>query len=355
MVQFNKCTPIPVDCDTSINHVAFDGCDYFCTIRCQCEIMQFNACRSVQHKYCTCREYDCICYDYHEHCFWASSRTCCSKLFKLDCSMNEIDCISLCGTSQYGASTGISYNCCKRTLIVSFACVVAEVDKCSGNTNVLYTTKEYWIIGVLSIYPCMLLTVFRCSQCYIIVLNECGEKIGSFCVDNPSFPANLLFNPCKSDCHQSPIWAVVLKQNCYPYLCNTDIFCDDPGEKPHCCNYEICEECCCDKEPCPDQDPCKDIMKSIALMEAALSHILNAEGEKIQKVLATTDDIDKILCVNKEVNKTIVNATHLEHTLYAKLSALSECRLCNDLCAGDCDGDCHCPCGDEENKEKPFG
>ena len=336
MVQFDSCTPIPVDCCTRINHVAFDGCDYFCTVRCKCEIIRCNPCCAEVHRYCTCREYDCICYDYRDHCFWASSRTFCGKLFKLDCSMNEIDCISLCGIGHGSMITGVSYNCCKNVLIVSFACTVIEVEKCSGEVKVLYTTREYWIMGVLSICPCMLLTVLRCNQCYIIVINPCGEKIACFCVDCPMFPANLIFNPCMADGHKSPIWAFVLKKNCYPYLCSTDILCDDLGFMPYCCNYEICDECCCDKKPCPDQDSCKDIMESIALMETALAHVLNAEGEKIQKVLATTDDIDKIMCVNKEVNKTIVNATHLEHTLYAKLSALSDCGLCDDLCNEDC-------------------
>lgn len=266
--------------------------------------------------------------------------------------MNEIDCIRLHGVERYGAITGVSYNCCKNTLLVSFLCTVVEVGKCSEETKVIYTTREYWIIGVLSICPCMVLTVFRCNRCYIIIINPCGEKIGCFCVDGPSFPANLIFNPCASDCHKSPIWAFVLKKNCYPYLCSTDIRYEDLGFMPYCCNYEICEACCCDQEHHPSQDPCKDIMESIALMETALSHILNAEGEKIQKVLAVTDDIDKIMCVNREVNKTIINATHLEHTLYAKLSALPECGLCDDFCDEPCD--CDDPCCDEQSREEPI-
>lgn len=135
------------------------------------------------------------------------------------------------------------------------------------------------------------------------------------------------------DCHKSPIWAFVLKRNCYPYLCSTNIL----GFMPYGCNYEICEECCCGKKTCSNHDPCKDVMESIALIETALSHILNAESEKIQKVLATTDDIDKIMCVNWEVNKTIVNVIHLEHTLYAKLSALFDCGLCDELSDVACD------------------
>lgn len=77
-------------------------------------------------------------------------------------------------------------------------------------------------------------------------------------------------------------------------------------------------------------------MESIALIEAAISHILNAEGEKIQKVLAETDNIDTILFVNREVSKTIVNATHLEHVLYEKLCAIVDCGICHDCCPSKC-------------------
>lgn len=259
--------------------------------------------------------------------------------------MNEIDYIEIGETDQCSIVTGISYNCCNDTLIVAFPCAVIEIEKEYETTKLLYTTREYWIMDVLCICPCILLTAYRYNKKYIVVINQCGEKIKCYCIDDSSIPKNLIFNPCTSDCHNSPIWAFVLKKNCYPYLCNTDIFFDDLGFIPYCCNYEICKECCCCENPCPDHDPCKDIMESIALIETAMSHILNAEGEKIQKILATTDDIDKIMCVNREVNKTIVNATHLEHTLYAKLSALSDCGLCDNLCDKDCD--CHRPCCDD--------
>ncbi|MEG1448451.1 MAG: hypothetical protein RSC41_03885, partial [Oscillospiraceae bacterium] len=102
---------------------------------------------------------------------------------------------------------------------------------------------------------------------------------------------------------------------------------------------------CCGEKPCETGDACSDVIESIALVEAALSHILNAEGEKLQKVLATSNDIDEILCVNKQVNKTIINATHLEHALYAKLSAVLDCCKCDGLC----DDECDCECCDENN------
>lgn len=64
-------------------------------------------------------------------------------------------------------------------------------------------------------------------------------------------------------------------------------------------------------------------MESIALMEAALSHILNAEGEKMQKILATTDNVDKILEANKAISEMVINATHLEIVLHNKLTVAS--------------------------------
>lgn len=45
-----------------------------------------------------------------------------------------------------------------------------------------------------------------------------------------------------------------------------------------------------------------DIIQSIALQETALSHILNAEGEKIQKMVALPDVTPEVLlATNKSV------------------------------------------------------
>lgn len=73
-----------------------------------------------------------------------------------------------------------------------------------------------------------------------------------------------------------------------------------------------------------------DLFESIALQQAALSHILNAEGEKLQKVLSF-DDIapQTILLTNKSV-ESIVNAiANLETILKSKLDLFSDC-ICGD-------------------------
>lgn len=63
-------------------------------------------------------------------------------------------------------------------------------------------------------------------------------------------------------------------------------------------------------------------MHSIALEEAGISHILNAEGEKIQKAVASSSNIEQLICVNESVKRTLTQMTLLEGMLYSKLEAL---------------------------------
>ncbi|MFV0314313.1 MAG: hypothetical protein ACK5I7_04325 [Anaerotignum sp.] len=75
-----------------------------------------------------------------------------------------------------------------------------------------------------------------------------------------------------------------------------------------------------------------DVIESVALEQTALSHILNAEGEKIQKVvfLATsTADVAAVLAVNQSVNSMVNSITRLEMLLQSKLELFSDC-LCGE-------------------------
>lgn len=99
-----------------------------------------------------------------------------------------------------------------------------------------------------------------------------------------------------------------------------------------------CTQCSCIPCPPPHFADCKEsassILQSIALIEAALSHILNAEGEKIQKTLCITDNACEIMQINESVNQTITSITFLEQVLYSKL------KIAQQLCGQHC---CHKP------------
>ncbi|MEM1485706.1 hypothetical protein V6615_12675 [Oscillospiraceae bacterium PP1C4] len=71
-----------------------------------------------------------------------------------------------------------------------------------------------------------------------------------------------------------------------------------------------------------------DIIESVALEQTALSHILNAEGEKLQKILSISgSDYSLTLKANKSVKSTVNAITMLEMILQSKLDAFKDC-LC---------------------------
>lgn len=62
------------------------------------------------------------------------------------------------------------------------------------------------------------------------------------------------------------------------------------------------------------------ILTSIAMEEAALSHILNAEGEKIQFVLANQcTDLQKVLEINESVTSLVEQIIDLQIILKSKM------------------------------------
>ncbi len=72
-----------------------------------------------------------------------------------------------------------------------------------------------------------------------------------------------------------------------------------------------------------------DLVESIALEETALSHILNAEGEKIQAALAMEcADICQILEVNDSVANMIHAIADLERMLKEKLEFIANNLYC---------------------------
>jgi hypothetical protein len=93
------------------------------------------------------------------------------------------------------------------------------------------------------------------------------------------------------------------------------------------CPPLVCDTCCSCKKTCARCCPPQNdlhcclahIIASIALAEASVAHVLNAEGEKIQKMLAISSCPHDILAVNENVGKVIFGLTKFEKILCAKL------------------------------------
>lgn len=79
------------------------------------------------------------------------------------------------------------------------------------------------------------------------------------------------------------------------------------------------------KIECTNIDKCcaaASLVQSIALEEAAISHILNAEGEKIQKALSLNCNTKELIEVNKSVADMVDKITALEVILKSKLDLI---------------------------------
>lgn len=64
------------------------------------------------------------------------------------------------------------------------------------------------------------------------------------------------------------------------------------------------------------------VLQSIALEETAISHILNAEGEKLQKAISLNCDQKDLIKINKSVEDMVDKITSLEVVLISKLDLI---------------------------------
>ena len=80
----------------------------------------------------------------------------------------------------------------------------------------------------------------------------------------------------------------------------------------------------------PRSQAITDLLVSVALQQAALSHILNAEGEKVQKILSF-DGLtpETVLLTNRSVESMVNSISNLEVILTEKISLFKGCN-CKD-------------------------
>lgn len=79
------------------------------------------------------------------------------------------------------------------------------------------------------------------------------------------------------------------------------------------------------KIECSHVDKCcaaSALLQSIALEETAISHILNAEGEKLQKAISISCSHKDLLEINESVGNTVDKITSLEIVLKSKLDLI---------------------------------
>ncbi|MFI3250465.1 MAG: hypothetical protein R3Y07_05835, partial [Eubacteriales bacterium] len=268
--------PLPIH-EGSIHHVAFDGCFHYFPILCQEKILKTRGDFTPIEAIFTKRDYHCLCYDSTSECFWGTIKTDHTRIFQLDARFNEVDCISLEGF-DLGLITSLSHQVCEDGLVIGFSGGIVVYHKESGTTTSL-PSLQGMVTCVVAICPAYLVVTRIGSAQTIHTLWQDGTSLKEQTLTDSPAILDLIFNPCSGSLKVDKLEFFLRNQRCYPHLCELPVTSHDLGFTPCLCNKKLCS--CCGGGASVN-----DVLESVALVEAALSHILNAEGEKLQKIIA---------------------------------------------------------------------
>ena len=332
-----KCTALNDNNKASFNRIVYDGCNYLALVDClqpdihsgtdmlinyiggdirqkqdaeasQTKIYKYDRCFEFCRGYDTARKYDFLCYDYQDDSFYAACAGSGRYIYKLSRDFNEIDCMRIDVPRAAGKLTDISYDCCNDRIIAAYTCGIFAVDKCTGEVDVLYRPVCDWIMGINKCRGLYFAVVLRCHEYMLVIYDEQFRELGTLSFGERELPVNVI------DCGDGYVDCLIRKRGRYYFIYRIElpvnIRCSCQVRRRHCrdCREEVCA----------------DVVESVARVECALSHILNAEGEKLQKIIACSDDLDTILCASEKVNDTLLNITQLEQVLYNKLAVMNK-------------------------------
>ena len=327
MVNPNSVIKLPVGLSQNLRGIAFDGRFFYITEPRDCVIHKFNRSFAAADSVEVNRPFAAICYDDKEKCFWVTEDKYNNAIFKLNHSLKEIGQLDIKTDKKFcGPIKGLSYDCEKNVLLAAYQDCIVEISKQDGRVNVLRGNSPGDYTAVLSIAPYYaFIWLDRCQSDKNQEIRFYMEKdslVRSLFTPEKYSIQDFLFYPCNAD--RSEFELVFLAAECgNPVILRYTM--KSCGMTPHCCNYKVCKEKDKEEDDCkPGKcNACCDLLESIALVEAALAHILNAEGEKLQKSAKIAKDVDELLKVNNSVSKAIIGAAHLEFMLFNKLESIN--------------------------------
>lgn len=329
MFLINSEIPLPACHGETYGSVAFDGCRYYLTVLCQRKIIVLDRNFCLEKTIKTARVYSAISFDPSRNTFWAVAEGGRACLFRLDCCLREIDRLPLNGARRCpGPITGISFCCDSGKLLISSGNRLLEVEPADGCLRLLREEPGCGLIlAPVCLPPYILYYVIRSGKAGFVLLDRNGIVLRERKAPEGLVIKAMVLEPCGKE---AGLLLLTQKHGCYPYLLCAGL--EDEVTRNLCpCNDAVCRAC---KETCPCREECSggDILESIALQEAALAHILNGEGEKLQRAIGEAKDLNGLLKINESVQRTILYVTQMEQVLVVKLQTL---------------GDLGCACGEK--------
>lgn len=356
----------------------------------RCGILQLDDCLCPVESFETPRKYRALCYDPTHTCYWAVADSTASLLVQLDDCFREIGGLRVSNLAPQYVS-GLSYDPCLQGFWLSYPNSIAFLNQQSCELSFYPSQGQSRLnTGILAICGCQMISYLEHNRQFIEFLcPNCGCQT-ELCIPRDKILKAMcpIYHGHHEDCHRAGDKVLLILGS----LCSNEFFfqtlhfhctCHDNAEdcgcdcqqwddhhgctpppcpphcqeKPPCCPCDPCDpcnncdpchdchgshgcDCCHGCHPCDPCVPCNhcapyEIMHSIALQEAGIAHILNAEGEKLQKAVASDCSIQELLCINESVKRTITQITQLEGQLYSKLETVTSCMPCTS-CEEDC-------------------
>lgn len=339
MLSFYSESPLPVSAGGTYRGAAFDGCRFYLTSHRECSVAVTDRKLCVLKNKETCRPYTAICYDFARDCFWALSDRLRFTVFRLDRCFREIDRFNPRVNDSFTAPLNdISFCCDGGCLLAAAGNQLLKINPDTKEACPLCRPREYTLIlSALCLPPYIIFFALRGCTAYFVLTAHDGKILAEERTDEIPTATAMLLDPCSCN-----LLVLTNKHSCSPYFLRARL--QEKIITTLCpCNRELCRKCkekcrekCEEKCRCCAERECADILESIALTEAATAHILNAEGEKLQKAIEQSADTCDLLKINKSVQKTILYVTRLEKVLISKLEALQNiCGFC-EPCPPDC-------------------
>ena len=348
--------PVPAASPPGYTGMAHDGVSYYFVNGRDCKVYRYGQSLAQERCFDTCRSYASICFDPKENCIWAASFRGQPVIYKLNTAFQEIDSLPLV-VPDYDAAPGpvthLFYDYDSDGLLIALGTCLVRVDCRLREEPVLLMKAEgTWIRCALYLGPYIVCCSMGGEQQMLQVFSSDGTLVEtrrlSWKTDMP-VSAALVPRPDRSGDRR--LMLLISRRRCYSYVCicadvyegfdgsdenlapNEDLWDCLLSDGPEESFEQACAPCSCE-EPSSCPPACErpavcvpgacgtDILEAVALSEKAVACILNAEGNKLKKILEGSDDSSEILEANRSVQTAIVRATHLEHALYDLLSSL---------------------------------
>lgn len=285
----------------------------------------------------TDKSYSKITYDSDEKCFYATALNYKNSIFKLDLNFNELECIDICNSAEdLKVIKSLSYDKCNKCLVLSNYDYMFKLYINNMTLIKLCRNEKFNPYSIYSIEN-FILSLSRNKNYFTLNITERHRSL-PIC----KLPKNFRYKAiiCAYN-KKTEICINILAIDCknIEHLITLSVKLKDKSDCDDNCNTDNSKYDCL-----KNRNAINNAIESIALIETALSHILNAEGEKLQKGISCANYVYELIELNNSIEKTITKVTNLEIQLSDKLSSLKELvnNQCFDECNDKCDDEHHC-------------